>query len=83
MNYDNSAKKAISFSKKMFENSANMVCMLQDNSEKISSDFLKRIPGMPEEGIKPYNESVALFKEMRDGFIKLTNENFDNLEKMF
>ena len=83
MDYENSAKKAITFSKKLFENSAGMLCMLQDNTEKISSDFLKRVPGVSEEGIKPYNESVALFKEVRDDFIKLTGENFDNLEKMF
>lgn len=83
MNYENSAKKAITFSKKLFENSAGMVCMLQDNSEKITSDFMKRIPGVSEEGIKPYNESVTLFKEMRNDFITLTTENFDNLEKMF
>lgn len=83
MSYENSAKNAITFSKKLFENSAGMVCMLQDNSEKISSDFLKRIPGMSEEGIKPYNESMALYKEMRDGFIKATTDNFDNLKKMF
>lgn len=80
---ENSAKNAILFSKKLFENSASVVCMLQDNSEKISSDFLKRIPGISEEGIKPYNESISFLKEMRDGFIKITTDNFDNLEKMF
>jgi hypothetical protein len=83
MSYETSTKKAIVFSKKLFENSAGMICMLQDNTEKISYDFLKRIPGISEEGLKPYNESVALYKDMRDGFIKLTTENFENLEKMF
>lgn len=83
MAQDMGAKQMIVFSKKVFENSANMVTMLQDNTEKISTDFLKGIPGVPEDGLKPWNESVALFKEMRKGFIKMANENFDSLEKMF
>jgi hypothetical protein len=83
MGQDMGAKQMIVFSKRVFENTANMVTMLQDNTEKISSDLLKRMPGVPEEGLKPWNESVAAFKEMRKEYIKMTTDNFDNLEKMF
>ena len=83
MGQDMGAKQMIAFSKKMFENSANMMTMLQDNAEKVSTDFIKNMPGIPDESIKPWNESVALFKEMRTEFIKMTTDNFDNLEKMF
>ena len=82
MGQDMGAKQMIVFSKKVFENSASMVTMLQDNTEKVSTDFLKKIPGVPEDGLAPWNDSIALFKEMRQGFIKMTAENFDSLEKM-
>lgn len=83
MSYDSGAKQLIAFSRKMFDSTAGVVSTMQDNTEKICSEFMKRMPGVPDEGIMTYNESVNLFRDIRSSLIKLTDEGFDSLEKMY
>ena len=74
------AKQMIDFYKATFDNSFNAMVMLQEQTEKTMKMALDQATWLPAEGKKVIDEWVKAYKQGRDEFKKVTEENFKKVE---
>jgi len=77
------AKQMIDFYKSTFDNSFNAMVMLQEQTEKNMKMALDQATWLPAEGKKVVDEWVKAYKQGRDEFKKVTEENFKKVENFF
>jgi polyhydroxyalkanoate synthesis regulator phasin len=77
------AKQMIDFYKSTFDNSFNAMVMLQEQTEKNMKMALDQATWLPAEGKKVIDEWVKAYKQGRDEFKKVTEENFKKVEEFF
>ncbi|RPJ01128.1 MAG: hypothetical protein EHM36_13795 [Deltaproteobacteria bacterium] len=77
-------KQVIEFQKAAFDNTFNVISMLQDQTEKTFHTFLEGgMSPMPEEGKKILNEWTESFKKGREEFKKVMDDGFKRVENYF
>jgi polyhydroxyalkanoate synthesis regulator phasin len=77
------ATHMITFQKTFFENAFNAVTMVQDQTEKITNDFLTRLPWVTEEGKKAVTNVIEFYKKARTDFKKVVDDGFEKTEELF
>ena len=77
------AKQMIDFQKTTFDNAFNAVAMFQGQTEKMANTMLDQTVWLPEEGRKAINEWVKAYKNGRENFKKVVDENFQKAEDLF
>ncbi len=77
------AKQMIDFYKATFDNSFNAMVMLQEQTEKNMKTALDQATWLPTEGKKVIDEWVKAYKQGRDEFKKVTEENFKKVDDFF
>ena len=76
------AKQTLSFQKTIFTNSFNALVLAQDQTEKMLSSYIEKIPGATGEGKNPLTSSVEMGKKARDDFKKAVDEGYAKFEEM-
>ncbi len=77
------AKQMIDFYKSTFDNSFNAMVMLQEQTEKAMKTAMEQATWLPAEGKKVVDEWVKAYKQGRDEFKKVVEENFKKVEDFF
>ena len=77
------AKQMIDFNKATFDNAFNAMVLLQEQTEKMTKDFVGRATSLPDEGTKTLNEWIQTIKKGRDEFKKVVDESFNKVEAFF
>ncbi|HMK66542.1 MAG TPA: hypothetical protein VK564_12155 [Thermodesulfobacteriota bacterium] len=77
------AKQMIDFYKATFDNSFNAMVMLQEQTEKTMKTALDQTTWLPAEGKKVVDEWAKAYKQGRDEFKKVVEENFKKVEDYF
>jgi len=77
------AKQMIDFYKSTFDNSFNAMVMLQEQAEKTMKTALDQATWLPAEGKKVVDEWVKAYKQGRDEFKRVVEENFKKVEDYF
>jgi predicted nucleic-acid-binding protein len=77
------AKQMITFQKTLFENAFNAMSMVQDQTEKITNDFLTQIPWVSEDGKKAITNAIEFYKKAREDFKKAVDDGFEKTEEIF
>lgn len=77
------AKQLIDFNKATFDNTFNAMVLLQEQTERMTKDFVDRATGLPDEGTKLFNEWIQSFKKGREEFKKVVDESFSKVEAYF
>ena len=67
----------------MFENTFNIIAMIQNQTESATSTLLERATWLPEEGKKAINDWIEACKKGRQDYRKMIDEGFDNMKKFF
>jgi len=76
-------KQIITFQKTVFENTFNTVSTVQDQTEKLTGDFLTQLPWVNEEGRKVISNSTEFYKKARTDFKKAVDDGFVKMEELF
>ncbi len=77
------AKQMVDFYKSAFDNNFNAMIMFQEQTEKAMKTALDQATWLPAEGKKVVDEWVKAYKEGRDQFKKVMEENFKKVEDFF
>jgi hypothetical protein len=77
------AKQMIDFYKSAFDNSFNAMVMVQEQTEKTMKTALDQATGLPAEGKKVVDDWVKAYKQGRDEFKKVVEENFKKVDDFF
>ena len=83
MNQFSLAKQMIGFNRTTFENTFGAICLLQEQSEKMMSNFIEQANWIPGEGKKAITDMAALFRTSCSEFKKAVDENFNRVEAYF
>jgi polyhydroxyalkanoate synthesis regulator phasin len=73
----------IDFYKSTFDNSFNAMVMLQEQTEKTMRTALEQAAWLPAEGKKVVDEWVKAYKQGRDEFKKVVEDNFKKVDDFF
>ncbi len=76
-------KQILDFNKSALDNAYKAMCLLQEQSEKMSQATLEQASWLPEEGKKVVNDLSAAYKKGRDDFKKSIDEAFKKAEEYF
>ena len=76
------AKQMINFQRTIFDSTYNTVTAMQDNSENMLNKLLNELTWVTEEAKKPFNDSVTLIKNAREGYKKTIHQSFDKFEEL-
>lgn len=76
-------KQMVDFNKATFDNSFSAMVLLQEQTEKMVSNFLEQANWLPEDGKKVLNEWVSSYKKGREDFKKSIDESFHKVETYF
>jgi polyhydroxyalkanoate synthesis regulator phasin len=74
------AKQMIDLQRATFDNSFRTMILLQDQAERMANTFFEQTVWLPEEGRKVVSEWVKAYKQGRDDFKKVVDQNFKNVE---
>ncbi len=77
------AKQMIDFYKSTFDNSFNAMVMLQEQTEKAMKTAMEQATWLPAEGKKVVDEWVKAYKQGREEFKKVVDENFKKVDDFF
>ncbi len=77
------AKQMIDFYKSAFDNNFNAMVMFQEQTEKTMKTALDQASWLPAEGKKVVDEWIKAYKQGRDEFKKITEDNFKKVEDYF
>lgn len=83
MNQTKISSQWFTFQKNLFENSFNALSRMQDRTEQMTNAVLNRLPWVPEEGLKAYNDSIETFKQMREKYKNDMDESFTKAREFF
>jgi hypothetical protein len=76
-------KQMVEFNKKAFDNAFNAMVMIQEQNEKMLQTMLGQASWMPEDGKKVINTWLDTYKQGRDDYKKLVEENFRKVDEFF
>ncbi|WP_207683362.1 hypothetical protein [Desulfonema magnum] len=76
-------KQIITFQRTAFENAFNAVSTVQDQTEKMTGDFLTQLPWVNEEGKKVISNSTEFYKKARTNFKNAVDDGFAKMEELF
>lgn len=76
------AKQTLGFQKTIFDNSSNAITMVQDQSEKLLTGYIDKLPWVPEESKKYLQTSMDMAKQARSDFKKAVDDGFAKLEEL-
>ena len=77
------AKQMIKFQKAAFENTFNVLSMLQDQTERLFETALEQTAWLPEDGRRNIDEWILAYKKGRSELKGIVDENFIKLADMF
>ncbi len=77
------AKQMIDLQKATFDSSFQAMVLLQEQTEKMTNTLFEQAFWMPEEGKKVLSGWVKAYKQGRDDFKKVVDQNFKNAEAFF
>ena len=77
------AKQMIDFNKATFDNSFNAMVLLQEQTERMTKNFVDQATSLPDEGRKMLSEWIQTFKKGREESKKLVDESFSRVEAYF
>jgi hypothetical protein len=77
------AKQMIDFQKTTFDKTFNTIVKFQDQAEKMTYDVIGQLPWVTEEGRKAMDDSVKMFKNVRDDYKKVVTDGFERMEEVF
>ncbi len=77
------AKQMIDFYKATFDNSFNAMVMLQEQAERTVRTALEQANWMSPEAKKVIDDWVKAYKQGRDSFKQIVEENFKKVEDFF
>ena len=77
------AKQMIDLQKATFDSSFQAMVLLQEQTEKVTNTIFEQAFWMPEEGKKVLSGWVKAYKQGRDDFKKVVDQNFKNAESFF
>jgi len=75
-------KQIIGFQKTMFENTYNGLTVLQDCSQNMMEGYIKQLPWMNDEHMKPFEDSFEFLKKARREYKDAVDQGFVKLEEM-
>lgn len=76
-------KQMIEFNKATFDNSFNAMIMLQEQTERMLNQFMESAGWLPQEGKKAITEWLKAYKKGADGYKKMVDDSFKNVEAFF
>lgn len=76
------AKQTLGFQKTIFTNSFNAMILAQDQTEKMFSSYIEKLPWVNEENKKSMEASIEMGKKARDDFKKAVEEGYAKFEEM-
>jgi hypothetical protein len=76
-------KQMIDFNKATFDNSFNAMVLLQEQTERMTKNFVDQATFLPDEGRKMFNEWIQTFKKGREEFKKVVDESYSRVEAYF
>ncbi|MFW2366284.1 MAG: hypothetical protein ACN4GW_07690 [Desulforhopalus sp.] len=76
------AKQTLEFQKTTYNNSFNAMVLAQEQTEKMLSSYIEKLPWTTEENIKSLDASVEMGKKARDDFKKAVDEGYAKFEEM-
>ncbi|MCP4020232.1 MAG: hypothetical protein GY729_00180 [Desulfobacteraceae bacterium] len=76
-------KQMIDFQKFTFDNTFEAMGMVQQQTEKVVSNFVDQASWLPEEGKKAIEDWVKTYKHGRETFKKSVDESFTKVESYF
>ncbi len=76
------AKQMIGIQKALFGNTYNAGSVLQSNTEKMITGFLKELPWVTAESLKSINDTFSFIKKTGDEYKKAVDHGFSQLEKL-
>lgn len=76
------AKQTLNFQKSVFDSSYNAISMIQDQTGKMVSTYMEKLPWMTEESKKTMENSIDMANKARDTFKKSVDEGFSKLEEL-
>jgi polyhydroxyalkanoate synthesis regulator phasin len=76
-------KQMFDFNKAAFDNTFNAMVMLQEQAERMSNTMLEQATWLPEEGRKVIKDWVDAYKQGRENFKKIVDDNFQKVDEYF
>jgi len=77
------AKQMMEFNNMTFDNTLNVMMVLQDQTEKLVFSFLEKAQWLPEDGKKFINEWVKVYKKGREEFRSYVDDNHKKVNDYF
>ncbi|CAN2039428.1 Phasin domain-containing protein [Candidatus Magnetomoraceae bacterium gMMP-15] len=77
------ANQMVSFQKNLFENTFKAMTMVQDQTEKMMTDFITQFPWINDDGKKSLSDSIDYYKKAREDFKSAVNDGFKKMEELF
>ena len=76
-------KQMMEFNKRAFDNTFNVMMVLQDQTEKLVFTFLEKAQWFPEDGKKVINEWVKAYKKGPEEFKSYADDNYKKVTDYF
>ncbi|MFW2365053.1 MAG: hypothetical protein ACN4GW_01445 [Desulforhopalus sp.] len=76
------AKQTLEFQRTIFNNSFNAMVLAQDQTEKMLTSYIEKLPWTTEENKKSLDASVEMGKKARENFKKTVDEGYAKFEEM-
>jgi hypothetical protein len=73
----------LDFQKTTFDTAFNAAILHQDQTEKMTSSFLDKTPGVPKEARNAIDEWVKAYKKGCDDYKKMIDDSFKKMETFF
>ena len=73
------AKQMIDFQKTSFNNSFNLMVMLQDHTEKVANSLIDQAAWFPEEGKRVIGQWTEIYKKGRTDLKAAADDNFSKM----
>lgn len=75
-------KQMIDFQKTVFDNSFNVLTVMQTHGENVLNGLLKQFPWVTKENKKPFDDSVAFMQNAGEEYKKNVDQLFANLSEL-
>jgi hypothetical protein len=76
------AKQMIDFQKTTFNNSFNLMVMLQDHTEKLGNSLIEQAAWFPEDGKRIIGQWTDIFKKGRNDVKTAVDDNFSKMAEL-
>lgn len=76
-------KQILDFNKTAFDNAFSAMTVMQEQTERLFSNFMDKATWMPEEGKKTINNWIGMYKKGRDDFKTSADEGYKKVTDFF